>query len=64
LRKELGLTFPLVHDAQHRVARRYGVRCWPTTITVGSDGCVEHIQLGSARQYQGPKDAGQSATAG
>ena len=64
LRKELGLTFPLVHDAQHRVARRYGVRCWPTTITVGPDGCVEHIQLGSARQYQGPKDAGQSATAG
>lgn len=64
LRKELGLTFPLVHDAQHRVARRFGVRCWPTTITVGSDGCVEHIQLGSARQYQGPKDAGQSATAG
>lgn len=64
LRKELGLTFPLVHDAQHRVARRYGVRCWPTTITVGPDGCVEHIQLGSAGQYQGPKDAGQSATAG
>ena len=27
-----GLSFPLVQDSQQRIARRYGVRCWPTTI--------------------------------
>jgi peroxiredoxin len=46
VRKRLGLSFPLVQDARHRIARRYGVRCWPTTIMVDAEGCVEHIQFG------------------
>ena len=37
IRKRLGLSFPLVQDSQQRIARRYGVRCWPTTI-IGRDG--------------------------
>jgi peroxiredoxin len=64
LRKRLGLTFPLIHDAQHRVARRYGVRCWPTTITVGPDGAVEHIELGTSHQHAGPKDPAQKKLPG
>ena len=48
IRKEHGLSFAIVQDAEHRVARRFGVRCWPTTIMVDPDGRIEHIQLGIA----------------
>jgi peroxiredoxin len=48
IRKEHGLSFAIVQDAEHRVARGFGVRCWPTTITVDPDGRIEHIRLGIA----------------
>jgi peroxiredoxin len=46
IRKRLGLSFALVQDSRQRIATRYGVRCWPTTILVGADGRAEHIQFG------------------
>jgi len=46
IRKDLGLSFVLVQDAEQRIARRYGVRCWPTTITVDAGGIVRGIQFG------------------
>lgn len=46
IRKEHGLSYPIVQDAEHRVARRFGVRCWPTTIAITPDGLIERIQLG------------------
>jgi peroxiredoxin len=46
IRKRLGLSFALVQDSRQQIARRYGVRCWPTTILVGADGRAEHIQFG------------------
>jgi peroxiredoxin len=46
IRKRLGLSFPLVQDLQQRIARQYGVRCWPTTIMVDAEGRVEHVQFG------------------
>ncbi|MBA3311479.1 MAG: TlpA family protein disulfide reductase [Nocardioidaceae bacterium] len=51
IRRRLGLSFALVPDPQHRVARSYGVRCWPTTITVDADGDVERVQLGIAHEH-------------
>lgn len=48
VRKQLGLRFPLVQDAEQRVGRKYGVSCWPTTVLVDTDGRVEHIQFGRA----------------
>jgi len=44
--EEHGLSLTIVQDAQHRVARRFGVRCWPTTIAIDPDGRIERIQLG------------------
>jgi peroxiredoxin len=44
--KQHGLTFPLVQDTGQRIARRFGVRCWPTTISLGADGSVDHVQFG------------------
>ncbi len=46
VRKELGLSFVLAHDSEQRIARKYGVRCWPTTISLDGDGIVESIQFG------------------
>jgi peroxiredoxin len=52
VRNQLGLSFALVQDSEHQVARRYGVRCWPTTILVDADGRVEHVQLGIAPDHR------------
>lgn len=48
--KQLGVTFPLVQDAEQRIGRTYGVSCWPTTVLVGTGGRVEHIQFGRAHE--------------
>jgi peroxiredoxin len=52
VRKQLGLSFTLVQDSEQQVARRYGVRCWPTTILIDADGQVGHIQLGIAPDHR------------
>jgi peroxiredoxin len=46
IRKEQGPSLTIVQDAEHRVARRFGVRCWPTTIAIDPGGRIERIQLG------------------
>jgi peroxiredoxin len=51
IRKELGLRFPLVPDPEHRVARAFGVRCWPTTFAITPDGRIDHVQLGRDRDF-------------
>jgi hypothetical protein len=42
----LALPFTVVQDVHQVVARLYGVRCWPTTVTIGPDARVEHVQFG------------------
>jgi peroxiredoxin len=59
-RKRLGLSFALVQDSQQRIARKYGVRCWPTTVAIRADGRVEHVQFGGTHEHQSgarPTDA-------
>jgi peroxiredoxin len=63
IRKRLGLSFPLVQDSQQRLARRYGVRCWPTTILVDADGRVQHIQTGIEHEHEPSSGREQSKTA-
>jgi hypothetical protein len=53
VRARLALPFPLVHDKYQRIAARYGIRCWPTTISIDASGCVEHIQLGVLHEHHG-----------
>lgn len=55
IRKRLCLSYPLAQDHQQRIARRYGVRCWPTTIKINTDGRVEHIQFGAAHEHERPE---------
>ena len=63
IRKRLGLSFPLVQDAQQRIARRYGVRCWPTTVTVDADGLVQRVQHGIGLEHEHHFRPEQSKTA-
>ena len=53
IRKRLGLSFALVQDSQQRIARQYGVRCWPTTIAIAANGRAENIQFGMAHEHRG-----------
>jgi peroxiredoxin len=52
VRKKFRLTFSLVPDPKGLIARQFGVQCWPTTISIGADGIVEHIQLGPRRSAE------------
>jgi len=51
IRKRLGLSFVLVQDWQQRFARRYGVRCWPTTIAIDPEGRAEHVHFGVTHEH-------------
>ena len=51
IREQHGFSFVLAHDAEQRIARLYGVRCWPTTISVNPDGLIDHVQFGIAHQH-------------
>lgn len=52
IRKQHGLTFSLPQDTDQRIARMYGVKCWPTTISVNADGLVSHVQFGVAHEHR------------
>jgi peroxiredoxin len=47
LRKTYGISFSLVHDREHRAARTFGIRCWPTTIAIDPHGVITSVQLGA-----------------
>jgi peroxiredoxin len=46
IRRTLDLTFPLMQDPNREIGRRYGVNCWPTTVSIGTDGRVDRVQFG------------------
>ena len=61
IRKQHGLSFSLVHDADQVIARKYGVRCWPTTVSVNAAGLVGHVQFGVQHEHapaSGRQEAG------
>jgi peroxiredoxin len=59
VRRQHKLTFVLAHDAWQREARRFKVRCWPTTVSINPDGMVSHVQFGLSRVHR-LKDAEQA----
>jgi peroxiredoxin len=48
VRRKNGLSFPLIYDPDQLIAGLYGVRCWPTTISINEAGFVDRVQLGLA----------------
>jgi len=56
VRRKNGLSFPLIHDPEQLIAGLYGIRCWPTTISINEGGFVDRVQLGlshAAREASG-----------
>jgi peroxiredoxin len=53
-RRQHGLTIVLSHDTDQQTARLYGVRCWPTTVTINADGLVNHVQFGVLHDHPAP----------
>lgn len=47
VRRQHDLAFPLIPDPGQRIARLYGVACWPTTVSINPDGVVDRIQFGA-----------------
>ena len=47
VRRELGLTFNLLPDQDRRMTQRYHVDCWPTTVSIGSEGRVDRVHFGA-----------------
>ena len=57
VRERLGLRFPLVQDTDQRIARLYGVRCWPTTVSIDPHGRLGHVQFGLEHGWRGGDSA-------
>jgi peroxiredoxin len=47
VRRQHHFTYALVHDAEGFIARQFGVYCWPTTISIDSEGIVNKVKFGS-----------------
>jgi peroxiredoxin len=52
VRRQHKLTFALVPDADQRLARLYGVACWPTTVAINEEGIVNRVQFGLSHERQ------------
>jgi peroxiredoxin len=54
--QRMGLTFPVLHDADKAVTRRYDVGAMPGTVLIDRDGTVRHLHRGyrdgMERQYE------------
>ena len=50
VRRQHKLTFALVPDADQRLARLYGVACWPTTVAINEEGIVNRVQFGLSHE--------------
>ncbi|RBP45377.1 peroxiredoxin [Roseimicrobium gellanilyticum] len=44
--RESGARFLLTQDGEHRIARMFGVRCWPTAVRIGRDGALREATFG------------------
>jgi hypothetical protein len=52
LREELGIEFTPVPDPGGVIAGRFGIRVWPTTVSINSLGVVSGIEIGHTRKRE------------
>jgi peroxiredoxin len=57
VRRRHQLTFTLAHDRGRRIARQYGISCWPTIVSVDADGIVDGVRLGASHVHRGEHDS-------
>jgi peroxiredoxin len=46
IRREHALSYPLIPDPHRQIARRYGINCWPTIVSIREDGVLDLIHCG------------------
>jgi thiol-disulfide isomerase/thioredoxin len=63
IRRRYELTFTLVHDRGRRIARQYGISCWPTIVSIDGEGVVDGVRLGAQHHHPGSHDAGRNEEA-
>lgn len=52
LREELGIEFTAIADPGGHIASRFGIRVWPTTVSINSLGVVSGIDVGRTRRTE------------
>ncbi|MFN3416733.1 MAG: TlpA family protein disulfide reductase [Caldimonas sp.] len=53
---KLGLTFPVLFDAEKKVSRQYDLKAMPYTVIVDRDGRVRHLHRGYQSGYENTYD--------
>ncbi len=59
--REHELTLRLVPDPDRSISGRYGVNCWPTTVTIGAAGLVQRVEFGLSHARNDDGSGGQQA---
>ena len=49
---KMGITFPVLHDAEKRVAKLYDLSTMPTTLLIDRDGRLRHVHRGYRDGYE------------
>ena len=44
--REHKLAFAMIPDPDRRIARQYGVNCWPTIVSINENGLVDFVHSG------------------
>jgi hypothetical protein len=53
LKNELGVDFAAIPDTSGAIANRFGVRTWPTTVTIDGTGTVSDVEVGHQNEPRG-----------
>jgi peroxiredoxin len=59
--REHQLRFTLVSDSDRRIARRYGVNCWPTLVSINEEGLIDAVHAGVVHHRVASDAAGDRA---
>lgn len=53
LKNQLGIDFTAIPDVSGTIANRFGVRTWPTTLTIDGTGTVSDVEVGHQDEPRG-----------
>ncbi len=50
-RREHNLAFTMAPDPTRRIARAYGVNCWPAMVLIDEQGVIERVRFGISSHH-------------
>jgi hypothetical protein len=54
--REHKLAFAMIPDPDRRIARQYGVNCWPTIVSINENGLVDFVHSGITHKREATPD--------